>query len=91
MLYFEKITKKFRNFEQKSLEKPGIITFFTCLVVKFRFDSKRLSYIKKCIHQFFFIKNIFKVALPCLFDDSILLNTVSYLKIKLKLKIDPKT
>ena len=28
----------------KYLEKPGILTIFTCLVVKFRFGTKNLSY-----------------------------------------------
>ena len=41
-----------------------------------------------CHHQQFFLsKNIFKAALPCLFNGFILFNTVFNLKV---LKIDPK-
>ena len=46
---------------------------------------------KLCHHQtFFLLKNIFKVALHNLFYVFILFNTVSYLKLNLKLDIDPK-
>ena len=40
--------------------------------------------------NFFFIKNIFKVALQYLLNVFILSNTVSYLKLNFKQKIDPK-
>ena len=40
--------------------------------------------------MWFLIKNIFKVALHFLFNVFILFNTVSYIEITLKLKIDPK-
>ena len=29
--------------QKKNLEKPGTLTIFTCLVVKFWFDSKNMS------------------------------------------------
>ena len=38
----------------------------------------------------FLLKNIFKVALQCLFNVFILFNTASYLKLNFKLKIEPK-
>ena len=75
------------------LEKPWILTIFTCSVVKFRFHSKNLSYRKKILSSSNFFKlkkNIFKVALQYLFNVVILLNTVSYLKLNLRLKIDPE-
>ena len=36
------------------------------------------------------LKNIFKVAIQYLFNVFVLFNTVSYLKLSFKLKIDPK-
>ena len=39
---------------------------------------------------FFLLKNIFKVALQYLFNVFILFNTILYLKLNFKLKIDPK-
>ena len=41
-------------------------------------------------HQFFLFNNTFKVALQYLFNVFILINTVCYLKLKSKLKIDQK-
>ena len=35
---------EFDNIGKKNLEIPGILTNFTCSGVKFRFDSKNLSY-----------------------------------------------
>ena len=40
--------------------------------------------------EFFVLKNTFKVSLQYLFNVFILLNTVSYIKIIFKLKVDPK-
>ena len=42
------------------------------------------------IIKIFLSKNIFKLALQYLFNDFILFNAVSYLKLNFKLKIDPK-
>ena len=45
-----------------------------------------------CHHQkFFLLKNTFEVALQYLFNVLVLLNTVFYLKLKFKLKVDSKT
>ena len=35
---------EFDNLGKKNLEKPGILTILRCLVEKFRFNSKNLSY-----------------------------------------------
>ena len=55
--------------------------------MKFQFDSKNQS----CLKIFVIINFIFiKVALQCLFNIFILFNTVSYLNLNFKLKVDPK-
>ena len=54
---------------------------------------QKFYYINKnfCHHQKnFLFKNTFKVTLQYLFDIFILFNTVSYIKLNIKLKIDPK-
>ena len=44
-----------------------------------------------CHHQnLFLLKNIFKVSLQYFFNVFVLFKTISYLKLDLKLKIDPK-
>ena len=44
-----------------------------------------------CHHQIFLLlENTFKVTLQYLFNAFILFNTVSYIKLNFKLKIDPK-
>ena len=53
---------EFDNLGKNNLKKPGILTIFTGSVVKFRFDSKNLSYKIKnlCHHQIlFFIKKTY--------------------------------
>ena len=40
--------------------------------------------------KFFLLKNTFKVTLQYVFNVFILFNTISYIEINLKLKIDPK-
>ena len=39
------------NFKQKSLKKPGLLTIFTCSVVKFQIESKIKNF---CHHQKYF-------------------------------------
>ena len=54
--------------------------------------TQKISHIDKNVfhHQHFLLKNTFKVALEYLFNVFILFKTVSYLKLNLKLKVDPK-
>ena len=64
------------NFE-KNLENLKFLTIFTCLVVKFSFDTKKN----------FLLKNTFKVSLQYFFNVFITFNTDFNLTL---LKLDPK-
>ena len=78
---------------KKIWKKPGSVAIFTCSVIKFRFDSKNLSYKQKVfviIKNFIFIKQLIQVALQYLFNVFIIFNTASFLKLNFKLKIDQK-
>ena len=69
------------------------LTILTCSVVKFRFDTKNLSFnliFFVIISNFFLLKNKSKLTLQYLFYFFILYNTVSDIKFNFKLKIDPK-
>ena len=90
----------------KNMEKPGIWEFrqkktwknlefsiiLSCIIVKLRFKKKSLSFFNFfCHHQnFYMLKNINKAALLYLFNVFIQFNTISYIKLNLKLKIDSK-
>ena len=91
----QKNLRKTWNFKQKSLKKSGKtwsfnnFHMFSCKISIWL--KKSIILLKKiCHHQnIFLLKNIFNVALQYLFNDFILFNTVSYLKLNFKLKIDP--
>ena len=74
-------------------KKPGIFNNFNMFSSKISIWHKK--YIIKigffCHHQkIFLLKNLFKVILQYLFNVFILFNTVSYIKLNFKQKIDPK-
>ena len=62
-----------------------------CSVVNFPFDTN--NYISKILFlslKFLLLKNTFKVTLQNFFNVFIIFNTVSYVELNLKLKVDPK-
>ena len=85
-----KITWNLRIFEQ-NLEKPVIFINFSMFNSKISIWHKKfIIYLRFfVIIKNFLLKSTEEVILQYLFNVFILINTVSYIKLKFKLKIDP--
>ena len=78
--------------QKKTWKNLEFLTILTCLGVTFDL-TQQLYHVNKIFlssSNFFFIKNYFKVTPHYVFNVFILTNTVSYIKLNFKLKIDPK-
>ena len=83
---------EFEKFWKKNWKNLEFLINLTFSIVKFWFD-KKIYHIDKlfCHHlKLFLLKNTFKVALQYLFNVVIEFNTVFYLKLNFKLKIDQR-